>query len=141
MLTTPSLADRLRVSVGRLARRLRQQSAEDDLTLSQASVLATLERHGPLAMSEVAAHERISKPSATGIVGRLVDKGLVERAPDPDDARSSIVAITPEGLRLLNRRRRQRTEYLARRIDALDAGDRAVLERAVPLLEKIVEDR
>ncbi|HET8739097.1 MAG TPA: MarR family transcriptional regulator [Acidimicrobiia bacterium] len=141
MLTTPSLADRLRVSVGRLARRLRQQSAEDDLTLSQASVLATLERHGPLAMSEVAAHERISKPSATGIVGRLVDKGLVERAPDPDDARSSIVAITPEGLRLLNRRRRQRTEYLARRIDALDAGDRAVLERAVALLEKIVEDR
>jgi DNA-binding MarR family transcriptional regulator len=141
MLTTPSLADRLRVSVGRLARRLRQQSAEDDLTLSQASVLATLERHGPLAMSEVAAHERISKPSATGIVGRLVDKGLVERAPDPDDARSSIVTITPEGLRLLNRRRRQRTEYLARRIDALDAGDRAVLERAVPLLEKIVEDR
>jgi DNA-binding MarR family transcriptional regulator len=141
MLTTPSLADRLRVSVGRLARRLRQQSAEDDLTLSQASVLATLERHGRLAMSEVAAHERISKPSATGIVGRLVDKGLVERAPDPDDARSSIVTITPEGLRLLNRRRRQRTEYLARRIDALDAGDRAVLERAVPLLEKIVEDR
>jgi DNA-binding MarR family transcriptional regulator len=141
MLTTPSLADRLRVSVGRLARRLRQQSAEDDLTLSQASVLATLERHGPLAMSEVAAHERISKPSATGIVGRLVDKGLVERAPDPDDARSSIVTITPEGLRLLNRRRRQRTEYLARRIDALDAGDRAVLERAVALLEKIVEDR
>jgi DNA-binding MarR family transcriptional regulator len=141
MLTTPSLADRLRVSVGRLARRLRQQSAEDDLTLSQASVLATLERHGPLAMSEVAAHERISKPSATGIVGRLVDKGLVERAPDPDDARSSIVTITPEGLRLLNRRRRQRTEYLARRIDALDAGDRAVLERAVPLLEKIVEAR
>jgi DNA-binding MarR family transcriptional regulator len=141
MLTTPSLADRLRVSVGRLARRLRQQSAEDDLTLSQASVLATLERHGPLAMSEVAAHERISKPSATGIVGRLVDKGLVERAPDPDDARSSIVTITPEGLRMLNRRRRQRTEYLARRIEALDAGDRAVLERAVPLLEKIVEDR
>jgi DNA-binding MarR family transcriptional regulator len=141
MLTTPSLADRLRVSVGRLARRLRQQSAEDDLTLSQASVLATLERHGPLAMSEVAAHERISKPSATGIVGRLVDKGLVERAPDPDDARSSIVTITPEGLRLLNRRRRQRTEYLARRIEALDAGDRAVLERAVALLEKIVEDR
>lgn len=140
MLTTSSLADRLRVTVGRLARRLRQQSL-GGLTPSQASVTSTLDRHGPMTMSHLADHEGISKPSVTGIVGRLVDKGLVEKRDDPSDGRSSIVAVTSAGSRLLERRRRARTAYLAREIDALDAEERQVLERAVELMERMIEDR
>ncbi len=140
MLTTSSLADRLRVSIGRLARRLRQQSL-GGLTPSQASVLSTLDRHGPLSMSKLADHEGISKPSATGIVGRLLVKGLVEKREDPTDGRSSIATITTAGERLLVRRRRERTAYLARRIDALEEEDRVLLERAVGLLESMIEER
>lgn len=140
MLTTSSLADRLRVSVGRLARRLRQQSL-GGLTPSQTSILSTLDRHGPLTMSEVAAHESIAKPSATGIIGRLVDQGLVDRTPDPADGRSSIVAISPAGARVLDERRQERTAYLSRWIDGLDEADRDILARAVVLLEGMVEER
>lgn len=140
MLTTASLADRLRVSVGRLARRLRQQSL-GGLTPSQTSVLSTLDRHGPLTMSEIASHEDIAKPSATGIVGRLVDQSLVDRTADPADGRSSIVAISPAGIRVLEERRQERTAYLTRWIDGLDEADRAVLDRAVELLEDMVDDR
>lgn len=139
MLTTASLADRLRVSVGRLARRLRQQSL-GGLTPSQTSVISTLGRHGPLTMSEIATHESISKPSATGIVGRLVEQGLVDRTPDPSDGRSSIVAISQAGVRVLEERRQERTAYLTRWIDGLDEADRAVLDRAVELLEGMVEE-
>lgn len=140
MLTTASLADRLRVSIGRLARRLRQQSL-GGLTPSQASVISTLDVHGPMTMGRLAEHEGIAKPSVTGIVGRLVQKGLVEKKEDSSDRRSSIVAITPEGSQLLEQRRRERTAYLARRIEGLDGDDRAVLERAVMLLEEMIEER
>lgn len=140
MLTTVMLADRLRVAVGRLARRLRQQSL-GGLTPSQSSVLATLDRHGPMTMSKLAVHEAVAKPSATGIVGRLFDKGLVVREPDPEDGRSSIVAISPKGVEALHARRRERTAYLAGRIEGLDDADRAVLERAVTLFELMIEDR
>ena len=139
MLTTVSLADRLRVSIGRLARKLRQQSM-GGLTPSQTSILFTLDRHGAMSMSQLAEWESISKPSATGIVGRLSDKGLVRRSPDPGDGRSSIVDITSAAGRLLEQRRRERTVYLARRMDALDECDREILEKAVVLLEGMIED-
>ena len=139
MLTTASTADRLRVAVGRLARKLRQQSL-GGLTPSQASVLSTLERHGPMAMSQVADHESISKPSATGIVGRLVAKGLVSRSPDGGDKRSFIVEISPSGRELIDLRRRERNAYLARRIDSLSETDHQALERAIELFESMIEE-
>lgn len=139
MLTTLTLAERLRVSVGRLARRLRQQSL-GGLTPSQTSVLATLDKHGQMPMSRLADHEGISKPSATGIVGRLVDRGLVERRQDPEDGRSAIVVIAGAGRQILDERRRERTAYLARRIAALSEEDREILEQAVQLLEGMVEE-
>lgn len=128
------------MAVGRLARKLRQQSL-GGLTPSQASVLSTLDRHGPMSMGDLAEHERVAKPSATGIVGRLRDRGLVERTRDPDDGRSAIVSITPEASQLLEQRRRERTAYLAGRIDSLDPDDRVVLERAVEILENMIEER
>lgn len=140
MLTTASTADRLRVAVGRLARKLRQQSL-GGLTPSQASVLSTLDRHGPMAMSQVADHESISKPSATGIVGRLVDKGLVSRSPDAGDKRSFIVEISPAGRELIDQRRRERTAYLARRIDSLSVEDHQALERAIELFENMIDEQ
>lgn len=94
-----------------------------------------------MSMSDVAQHEAISKPSATGIVGRLIDKGLVSREVDPGDRRSTIVAITPDGHDLLESRRRERTAYLTWRVEALEPDDRAVLERAVELFEKMVDER
>lgn len=127
------------MSIGRLARRLRQQSL-GGLTPSQLSVISTLDRHGPLSMGDLARHERIAKPSTTGIVGRLVDKGLVERKPDPGDRRSAIVAITPKAHQLLERLRKERTAYLALQIDKLDPEDRRVVERAVEILESMVEE-
>lgn len=140
MLTTASTADRLRVAVGRLARKLRQQSL-GGLTPSQASVLSTLDRHGSMSMSRLADHESISKPSATGIVGRLVDKGLVTRSPDTVDKRSSVVEITPHGHELIDERRRERTAYLARRIDDLGDEDRQSLEQVIELLENMIDGR
>jgi DNA-binding MarR family transcriptional regulator len=102
--------------------------------------LATLDKHGQMSMSRLADHEGISKPSVTGIVGRLVEKGLVERQRDPEDGRSAIVIISEAGRQVLEERRRERTAYLARRIAALGDEDREILERAAQILEGMVEE-
>jgi DNA-binding MarR family transcriptional regulator len=143
MLTTAppdlELAARLRLSVTRLARRLRQQTAEG-LTPSQGSALATIERHGSLTPSELASVERIQRPTATRILGALVEQGLVSREADAEDRRSARVTITREGAALLRRNRSRRTAYLARRLERLDAEQLQTLERAAELLELLTAD-
>lgn len=136
MLTTLDIADRLRVAVGRLARRLRQQSL-GGLTPSQASLLATLDKHGAMSMSHLAELESISRPSATGIVGRLEQKGLVVRSPHPEDHRSALVDLTPDARSLMDQRRQLRTAYLAARLDELTRDEQTILLDAVLLLERI----
>lgn len=131
------LADALRLVIGRLGRRLRQQSL-GDMTPSQRSVLASLDRHGPVRMGELARIENISPPSLSGIVGRLEEQGFLTRKDDPDDARSTLVEATPDGVEALGEARRERTAFLIRRLDALGRQDRQVLRQAVKLLNEMV---
>jgi DNA-binding MarR family transcriptional regulator len=121
-----------------MARRLRQE-AGTDLSPSQVSALATIERHGPLAPSELAERERIKRPTATRILARLVEAGLVERIPDPADGRSAIVSASSEGRALVRRLRQRKTAYLARTMRDLPADDREVLARAAAVLEAMLE--
>jgi DNA-binding MarR family transcriptional regulator len=133
------LAGRLRLAVTRLARRLRQQSAEG-LSPSQTAVLATIERHGPLTPSELARIERIQRPTATRVLGALIERGLVARAADPADGRSSRVSLTRAGAALLRRGRSRKNAYLQRRLRRLAPADVEVLERAAEVLERLLED-
>jgi len=121
-----------------MARRLRQE-AGTDLGPSQVAALATIERHGPLSPSELAALERIKRPTATRILRHLEEAGLVERVRDPADGRASILTATAEGRSLLRRLRERKTAYLATRLDKLDSEDRRTLERAAELLEGMLE--
>lgn len=132
------LADRLRLTVGRLARRLRQQS-RGGLTPSQRSVLATLARHGALTMSRLAEIEGIARPSATGITSRLVEQGHVGRRPHPDDGRSAVVGITEGGTVVLERERRERTAVLAQRLETLTGDERLLLASAIELLDRLAD--
>jgi DNA-binding MarR family transcriptional regulator len=135
--TDPVLASALRLSVMRLARRLRSQRAETDLTLTQLSVLATLDRHGPLTPRELAVHEKVQPPSMTRVVASVEDHGLVARTPHPTDKRQVLVALTAAGTRLLAEDRRRRDAWLARRVGELSAEDRAVLHAATPILDRL----
>ena len=140
--TTPDelteLASRLRLAIVRTARRLRQQ-AGTDLSAALTAALSTVERRGPLTPSELADIERVKRPTATRIVARLAEQGLVARTPDPHDRRSSLVSITSSGRSLLRRLRGRKNAYLARRMRELDSAEVATLERAAEVLERMVE--
>jgi DNA-binding MarR family transcriptional regulator len=139
-ITEQELPARLRLAIVRTARRLRQE-AGTDLGPAQASALATIERHGPLAPSEVAERERIKRPTATRILGSLEQAGLLARVRDPQDGRCSILSVTPEGRELIKRLRARKTAFLAKRMRDLPAEDLRTLERAAELLEDMGEGR
>jgi DNA-binding MarR family transcriptional regulator len=136
--TQADLAVRLRLAVARTARRLRQEAGEG-LSPSQAAALATIDRHGPLTPSELADRERIRRPTATRLIAALEEAGLVARTRDPEDGRSFLVALSPGGRELLARVRTRKDAYLSRRLRELSPEDRATLDRAAAILERVLE--
>jgi len=135
----PDLAGRLRLTIVRTARRLRQE-AGTELSPSLTAALSTIERHGPMTPSEVAARERIQRPTTTRVLARLEEGGLVERMRDPADGRSSLLTATPAGRELLLRLRTRKTAFLADRLNRLDPEERAVLDRAADILERMLAE-
>jgi DNA-binding MarR family transcriptional regulator len=138
-MATTSQAAHLRVVIARTARRLRQEAGVD-LSPSQTATLGTIERRGPITPSEVAACERIQRPTATRVIARLEEAGLINRAADPADGRSSLLTITPDGAALLKRLRANKDAFLARRLDTLDPEELAVLDRAADILERVLAE-
>jgi DNA-binding MarR family transcriptional regulator len=135
----PDLASHLRLTIARTARRLRQEGGTE-LSPSMTAALATIECHGPMTPSELAARERVQRPTATRVIARLEEMGLIGRTPDPQDRRSSLVSVTPEAVALLAEQRTRKTAFLAERLDGLDAEDRAALERAADVLERMLAE-
>jgi DNA-binding MarR family transcriptional regulator len=137
--TASGLAAHLRLAVTRTARRLRQE-AGGGLSPTLNAALASIERHGPLTPSELAARERVRRPTATRLIAGLEERGLVGRTADPGDRRSSLIAVTSDGAALLRDLRTRKDAFLARRLSDLPAEDRDTLARAAVLLERLLED-
>jgi DNA-binding MarR family transcriptional regulator len=135
--TDAGLASTLRISVMRLARRLRAERVDGTLTLSQLATLGTLDRHGPMTLGELAAHERVQPPSMTRIVTGLEEYGLVAREHHAIDRRLVIVHLTEEALGLIAADRRRRDAWLARGLRELTPDEHEALRRGVPILEKL----
>lgn len=132
------LATRLRLVVGRLARRIRL--AANDVPPLQLSALATLDKHGPLRSGELAAREAVTAPTMTRVLSSLAERGLVVREPDPTDARSVRVSLSPAGVQALARIRSERTALLGARVARLTDEQRQSLIAALPALEALIED-
>src|SRR6266700_4591611 len=135
----PALASRLRISVMRLGRRLRQQRVDDRLTASQIAALATLDREGPLTLGELAGKEHVQPPSMTRITAALEDIGLVARTAHPNDKRQVLFAATRDGVKLLAADRKRRDAWLCRHLTGLSPAELDVLRAAAPILERLAE--
>ena len=134
---TTELASQLRLGVTRLARKLRQE-AEPGISPSQLVALSTIERAGPMTMSELCAAEQVQPPSMTRTVAGLVEAGLVTREVDPTDRRVAWLQVTPDGVKLLHRSRRRKEEYLSRELRRLKPSELATLDRAAEILTRLV---
>jgi DNA-binding MarR family transcriptional regulator len=142
MQSDAGLATVMRISVSRLARRLRVErlglgGTETVLSDIQLAALAALERHDSMTPGELAEHEKVQPPSMTRVIAVLEERGLVRREPHPTDRRQVMLSVTADGRELVQRVRRRREAWLAQRLQELSPAEREILREAAPILEKI----
>jgi len=112
--------------------------SDSELSRTAASVLRALATEGPLRVTELAEHEKVSQPTMTTIIDRLERDGRVRRRPDPADGRARRIEITAQGRRLLERRACRRAEALGARLADLSPADRDALTAALPALDALL---
>ena len=135
-----ALAGELRVVVGRLKRRLREQSHFGDLSWTQVRVLSRLEKEGPATVTALARAEGIRPQSMGETVAALKAGGFVTGAPDPDDGRQTVLSLTPACQEAIMTGRAAREDWLFREIRAkLAPAEQAQLASAVGLLKRLVD--
>jgi DNA-binding MarR family transcriptional regulator len=133
-----SLSNELVVLSARLVRDVRRNNYE--VPAASTRLLSLLDELGPSTVGALAAADRCSQPTMTGLVNGLVEKAWLKRTPHPEDARSSVVSMTALGRDLLAGVRRRNAALVAERIEASghSADD---LATAVSVLSDIVNHR
>lgn len=128
----------LRVVFGRLYRRFKELTDNQQLTPSQASVLSRLGKEGDASASDLAAAERIRPQAVALTLAALTERGLVDRRPDPDDGRRQVVSLSPAGRTMFTDARRAGDEWLTRAMqEHYTEPERQTLLEAITLLERL----
>ena len=124
-------------SVARSLRHLNREALEPlHVTPSHGRALAVLLHHGSMRPGALAEHLRIAPRSATEVVDDLAQRGLAERAPDPDDRRATLVSLTAAGLAAGDAIRSARQAASERFFAGLGDQDRTELTRILRQLRE-----
>jgi DNA-binding MarR family transcriptional regulator len=110
-----------------------------DLSRTAASILRRLHDTGPQRITALAQSEPVAQPTMSVIVKRLGLRGLIERTPDPADARATLVAITPAGIETLHMRSELRSKWFEARLSHLRQDDRRTIMAAAEILLRTLD--
>lgn len=104
----PSGRERLYHLLQTAAHRLKTRADRDSqgaagVTAAQAAVMFVIQREGATTQKTVARQLKLNESAVTGMMGRLMEAGLVSREPNPADGRAWTVALTAEGQAALDR--------------------------------------
>jgi DNA-binding MarR family transcriptional regulator len=89
--------DLVRVEISLWAATEERLRAEVDLPMAQLEFLRTVDRRGACRVGDIAEDLDVTVGGTSKVVDRLEARGLVERAPNPDDRRSSLITVTEAG--------------------------------------------
>ncbi|TDT34541.1 MarR family winged helix-turn-helix transcriptional regulator [Naumannella halotolerans] len=103
-------------------------------------VLSIFDQYGALSVGSFAEVDGCSQPTATRLIQRLENEGLLARRPNPADGRGSVLALTAEGHERLSGVRHRIAEGLTPHLAALNPHERAQLEAATALLLRLVDE-
>ena len=108
-----------------------------DLTPAQFDVIATLGNTQGLSMGEIGEKTLITKGTLTGVVDRLEKKGMVIREIPPENRRSVIVSLTPDGTKLFEQVFPAHIADIHNHLETLDASEMELLKVLLGRLQKV----
>ncbi len=109
-----------------------------DLTLPQYDILITLGDTSGMTFKKLGEKTLITKGTLTGVIGRLEDKGLVQRVASETDGRSQIVRLTAAGEDLYQRSFPEHLSFINRIFDDYTPEDIMNLEDSLRRLHQAV---
>lgn len=135
-----ALAGELRISAGKLIRRLREHSQTEDFTSSHKSVLLRLERDGPTTVSALARAESVRPQSMRVTIVALQAMKAVSGKPDPADGRQTLIELTPGFRKKIAAVRAAKDDWLTRAVQTqLSPQEQRELAAAVKLLQRLAD--
>lgn len=141
--TPVSDARALTDTVTRLRRVLRSSIRTDypweALPMAQVEVLQLLQEIAPARVGDLASRLRLSPSTVSGLVGQLMNAGLVERGTDPVDRRVAVVELTEAGSTQLAEWTRAHERRMAAALEKLGVVERYAISAALPALGQLVE--
>lgn len=129
--------DELLRSVARL-HRWATRNATLDVPPAQMRLLALVGDVGPARIGDLAQADHSSQPTMTSQIQRAEAHGWLTRTPDPDDARASLIALSPKGERELATARSSRTAAVTPLLEGLSQRDAATLNRAIAIVDRLI---
>ncbi|MDB4924399.1 MarR family transcriptional regulator [Mucilaginibacter sp.] len=131
----------LRTVVGRLIKKLRKESTTgQQLSLTERSVLFLLLQHKEMLPSELAAMEKITNQSMSGILAHLLELGYITRTTSATDKRKVLITLTKKGEQTLLQVRNERDQWLTKAIQATcTEEEQELLKKAIGPLTKLVD--
>src|SRR5580658_9104884 len=120
-------------------RRVRAAAGSHELSLTEAAVMARLDKDGAATTADLARAEGMKPQSMGTTVAALEAAGLLERTPHPTDGRQMNIAITAKGVAMRRNARSAKHTWLEQAIARLDAADREKLPALTSLISHLAE--
>lgn len=112
---------------------------DHQLTAPQLTCLRHIHKHGNITPGQLADAVSLSRPTITGILERLDNRGLLTRQTDPKDKRRTLINTTADAHKLLENAPSALHSDFAQRLHDLHEGEQAmidwILQRVATLME------
>jgi len=135
------VAGRLHSAAIHVLRVARTVDGESGLSPARLSAMSVLVFGGPRTVGGLAEVEGVRSPTMTQLVNGLEADGLVRRRAVQEDGRRVVVEATPAGRRVLRKAQARRLDVLVELLQAADADELDLLDRAAEVLERLSGER
>ena len=118
---------------------VRSRLQERGMTYARMRLLGTLHCHGPRIMTSISDELGVTRRNVTALVDALEEEGLVRRKPHPTDRRATVIEMTGEGERTMDRMYDEHRGEVAELFRDLSEDDRLELARLLGSLREALQ--